>query len=320
MAAGRRLGKWLVVFVVAIAVVAAAPFVIGDGETLNLGAAERKRHNITTVKLSHGEVAYGLYGPRAPGLVVLVHGFSTGSIVWEPTVPALNAAGLRVLTYDLYGRGFSDRPDVAYDRALFDRQLVELLDRLGEKRVDLVGLSMGGAIAVNFAVKHPERVRRLALISPAGMRRRRSVMVRLAAAPGVGEWVMTALGDLSLPALTRRAFHDKAKAEPFMEKFKGQMRYRGYKRALLSTLRHDMLRDMTEEYRALGRQKRKVLLIWGRTDAIAPFAHSEQIRTLVPGIEFHAIANAGHISHYERPEMVNQLLVAFFKNFGRRPQ
>jgi len=66
---------------------------------------------------------------------------------------------MRVLRYDLYGRGFSDRPDTVYNQTCFDKQLCELLTALGnDKPINLIGLSMGGAIAIGFADKHPELV------------------------------------------------------------------------------------------------------------------------------------------------------------------
>ncbi len=82
------------------------------------------------VQLSQGYVHYQLEGPETGETVVLVHGFSAPMFIWERTVPALTKAGFRVLSYDLYGRGYSDRPDVAYDKDLFDTQLLELLDAL----------------------------------------------------------------------------------------------------------------------------------------------------------------------------------------------
>ncbi len=71
------------------------------------------------IQLSQGMVHYELGGEPNRPLVVLVHGFSTPSYIWEPTFQALIQAGFQVLRFDLYGRGYSDRPDTDYDLELF---------------------------------------------------------------------------------------------------------------------------------------------------------------------------------------------------------
>ena len=75
------------------------------------------------IRLPDGMVHYELDGPPDGQAVVLVHGFSVPYYIWDPTFPALVAAGFRVLRYDLFGRGYSDRPDLPYTMDLFVRQL-----------------------------------------------------------------------------------------------------------------------------------------------------------------------------------------------------
>ena len=104
-------------------------------------------------------VHYEIAGSPRAETVVLIPGLSVPYFAWDPTFEALVDAQLRVLRYDLYGRGFSDRPDTVYDQDLFDRQLWNLpsaLDIGGP--VDLVGWSMGGAISVVYASRRPEAV------------------------------------------------------------------------------------------------------------------------------------------------------------------
>ncbi len=90
------------------------------------------------------------------------------------------------------------------------------------------------------------------------------------------------------------------------------MQYQGFIRALLSTLRNGVITSAESSYKAVGQQDRPVLLIWGMGDKAIPFETSEQVRWLIPQAEFHPIEDAGHISHYEKPEIVNSLLVEFF--------
>ncbi len=86
------------------------------------------------VALSDGCTHYELGGPQDGRPVALVHGFSVPYFIWDPTFRFLADSGFRVLRYDLFGRGFSDRPHLRYDIDLFCKQLRELLDILGFER------------------------------------------------------------------------------------------------------------------------------------------------------------------------------------------
>jgi pimeloyl-ACP methyl ester carboxylesterase len=66
-------------------------------------------------------------------------------------------------------------------------------------------------------------------------------------------------------------------------------------------------------YQQIGRSNLPVLLLWGRHDRTVPFRHSDTLREAIPGIEFHAIEDSGHIPHFEKPEMVNPLLLRFLR-------
>lgn len=93
------------------------------------------------VTLSRGMTHYDVAGPDSGRVVVLLHGFSVPYYIWDPTSAALAEAGYRVLRYDMYGRGLSDRPDADYTLAFYDAQLMELLDSLRiESPVDIAGV------------------------------------------------------------------------------------------------------------------------------------------------------------------------------------
>ncbi|MEJ5310332.1 MAG: alpha/beta hydrolase [Anaerolineae bacterium] len=282
------------------------------GETQNLDATARANAPGQFVTLTDGITHYEMAGP-ADGLpVVLIHGFSVPAFIWDPTFIGLADAGFRVIRYDLFGRGYSDRSDVVYNQALFDRQLGELLEALAlGPAVNLVGLSMGGGIAVYFTAHHPERVRRLALIDPSGMPMRQPLPAHLLRIPLVGEWLIDHFAEKLIIMGMARDAYARAKAPELADRYREQMRYRGFKRAILSTWRHGRLFAMTDVYRAVGQQDRPVLLIWGRGDKTVPFPISEKVRQAIPQAEFHPI-DAGHIPHHEKPEIVNPLLVRFF--------
>ncbi|MBN1873754.1 MAG: alpha/beta hydrolase [Anaerolineae bacterium] len=289
------------------------------GETLTLDKAARSSSPGQFVQLSDGFTHYELAGPEGSTPVVLIHGFSVPYFIWDPTFTGLVAAGFRVLRYDLFGRGYSDRPDVVYNQALYERQLLDLVNALDlGTNIDLVGLSMGGAIAVGFTAQHPDRVRRLAMLGPAGFPLPKSLGVRLVRLPHLGEWLFDLLTEKLIVAGLAKDFYVRDKLPEFQEQYRVQMQYRGFRRALLSTLRHGPINTMADAYRRVGQQDRPTLLIWGRYDQTVPFIINEQVRAAIPHIEFHPIENAGHIAHYERPDVVNPMLINFLSRSEKR--
>src|SRR5205823_8089824 len=142
-------------------------YAVRNLEHAPLDDAARRGAPGSFVRLADGVTHYELTGPNTARTVVLLSGMSVPYYLWDPTHDALAAAGYRVLRYDYYGRGLSDRPDVEYDLNTYDRQLNELLDTLRIRGpIDLAGVSMGGVVAADFATKHPEHVRSLILVDP----------------------------------------------------------------------------------------------------------------------------------------------------------
>jgi pimeloyl-ACP methyl ester carboxylesterase len=268
------------------------------------------------VRLSEGATHYQVAGPEGGLPVVLIHGFSVPAFIWDPTFIALADAGFRVLRYDLLGRGESERPRGRYDLARFERQLVELVAALDlGPAVDLVGLSMGGAIAVGVTDRHPDLVRRLALMDPAGLPRSTPPVLQVLRVPLLGELAMALLGKRMLVSALQADIHEPGQMADLLVRYRdrylAQMERPGFLRALLSTVRHGPLTTLAGAYARVGRQARRILLIWGREDRTVPFALSVTARALMPNADFQAIDSAGHAPHLERPEVVNGLLIAF---------
>lgn len=268
------------------------------------------------VRLSDGVTYYQQVGPARGRPVILIHGFSVPQFIWDPTFDALPAADLHVIRYDLFGRGYSDRPRQPYDKALFMRQLAELMDALKLPRADLVALSMGGPLAAEFAFRFPKRVAKLVLIDPAGFELGLPAAVQALRLPLVGELALGVLGRFGRRSLVENMLTDfyqpsQVTLDYFVPRYQEQMQYRGFKRAILSTFRRGLLDEDLQVYQRLGQGGKPVLLIWGEHDQTVPFHHHQTFQQLVPQAEFHAIPAAGHLPHFERPELVNPLLVEF---------
>ena len=223
-------------------------------ETEELTDSLRQSAEGDFVALPNGYTHYELVGDKDAETVVLVHGFSVPNFIWEPTFRALTKAGFRVLRYDLFGRGYSDRPKTRYNFDLFANQLRDLLDALNIKEpINLFGLSMGGPITATFTTRHPERVKRLALFAPAGGK-----TIPLSAAyktlliPGIGELLMGLLGKKTLIDGIAEDFYEPELIAHFQNLYTPQLSIQGFGRAILSTMRNDALGDSSAVYKSVG--------------------------------------------------------------------
>jgi pimeloyl-ACP methyl ester carboxylesterase len=285
-----------------------------SGETTPLNENTRTGLPGSFIALPGGVTHYEEGGDPNGQPVVLAHGFSVPYFIYDPTFEFLSQQGFRVLRYDLLGRGFSDRPNVRYDARLFVSQLRELLDALSLKDIHLAGLSMGGAVTASFIDRYPGAVAKYVLIDPAGARAiSLSPMLKAMRMPGVGELVFGLFGSGNLVKSIAADLFTPELVEPFQAKYKVQMKYRGFKRAILSTMRSGMLDSFIETYKRVGQLKKPTLLFWGRQDATIPFEHSADILAAMPHAEFHVFENCGHIPHYERPGEVNEILLEFLQ-------
>jgi pimeloyl-ACP methyl ester carboxylesterase len=254
-------------------------------------------------------------GAEGGGGVVLAHGFSVPYFIYDPTFVFLAQSGFRVLRYDLFGRGYSDRPVTRYNIDFFVKQLGDLLDALGlTAPVSLVGLSTGGAITAVFTARFPERVDKLVLIDPVGAKPLPfAPLLRVATMPLVGEAIAGLIRSDRLPASMAAMFFDRKFVDHFQPRYIPQMQYKGFRRGILSTIRNHMLDSILDVYKQIGEMQKPVLLLWGRDDMTVPFQHSNILRTAMPQMEFHAFEDCGHTPHYEKPEEVNPILLRFLR-------
>jgi pimeloyl-ACP methyl ester carboxylesterase len=296
------------VLVALAAVVVAVPLLRGV-EHLPLDDAARKQAPGQFVRLSHGLVHYRAAGPADGAPVVLVHGFSVPSYAWDATQEALAGAGFRVVSFDLYGRGWSDRPDVRYDRDLFAGQLGELMDALHMQKASVVGLSMGGAVAGRFAATHPERVRSLVLLAPMNQAADISVM----GWPLVGEWLFRSWYLPSLAGNQYEDFEHPERLPGWSDRFLPQMRYEGFGNAILSTIRNTATQSSIPDFEAVGKAGLPVELVWGEHDITLPHAQHTAVQRAIPQAQFVSLPGLGHMAVVEDPAAVTPHIISFLR-------
>ncbi|MEO5568597.1 MAG: alpha/beta hydrolase, partial [Gemmatimonadaceae bacterium] len=249
-------------------------------------------------------------GPDSGRVIVLAHGFSVPYYIWDSTAVALSKAGYRVVRYDTYGRGFSDRPAVDYDDKLFERQLGELLDSLRiTGKVDFGGVSFGGYITGVYTGRHPERVRSLILVDPvAGIS---AATMRPVDLPLIGPYVFQTLAVPKMAEGQASDFIDPSRFPDWADRYRSQMRFKGFGRALRSTLVMRRGLDTDTLYARVTAGNFPVLLVWGVKDRTVPFELNASVRKAIPSAEFRPIEGAGHLPILEQAATTNAIILEF---------
>ncbi|WP_085794153.1 alpha/beta fold hydrolase [Falsiruegeria litorea] len=280
-----------------------------------MSGAARARAPGAFLRLNHGLTHYELDDDATRPLLICIHGWSTASYVWDPLKPLLRAQGYRVLSYDLYGRGFSDRPKVAQTAKLFTHQLTELLDRLSlnTQPLNVVGYSMGGAIAARFVSERMHQVERLLLIAPAGMAVRAPGLRAFAQRyPRLTDPHILAL----LPPVLRRQFQNASKGfkdDPTVQlianKQMRELSYRGYLPSLLSSLKGVLATRMQAEHEAITRSPVAVRAIFASEDTTIPHPQAKALFdqwTAGADQVSHIMTGAGHALAYTHAQQILQ--------------
>lgn len=300
--------------IAALALIVAGTITYGewkDPEQGPLDAAARAAAPGRFVTLSDGITHYRIDGPDTGRVVVLVHGFSVPSYIWDSTATALSAAGMRVIRYDTFGRGWSDRPDAAYDGPMFDRQLDELLDSLQVTGpVDLMGLSFGGFVTAHYVAGHRARVRTLTLVDPVAESRG---LPSVLGWPVVGPWIWQVT---QVPGMAEGQASDFLHPERYptwADQYRPQMRYDGFGRALLRTAQTSDTVDFAALYAAAGRTGVPALLIWGEQDTTVPIALASVVRGGIPAVDFMPVDSAGHLPQIEQATRVHARMLEFLR-------
>ncbi len=265
---------WGVILI--LAAVLAAPFL---REMLRASIAPRQKEAPGQfAQLRRGKLHYQWFGPEDGPVRVCIHGLTTASYVWGGMLPGLTQMGYRVLTFDHFGRGYSDRPRGAQDAAFYIEELTELLDQQGVAGpVTLIGYSMGGAIATVFAAAQPSKVQRVVLLAAAGLQAPpKGVAGFIRRVPVFGDWLMLVLypSILSKGIKAERVLPTEVPGIGALQM--AELNLRGFLPAVLSSFRGVLGRPLAAEHRAIATAQIPLHAIWGAKDDLIPFEKVQQ--------------------------------------------
>lgn len=258
-------------------------------------------------------IHYTAQGEGSP--VVLIHGFMDSLQTWRRNVQAL-AATHRVYAIDVLGFGSSDRVRAPiYTLKQQARFLREFFAAQNIENADVIGHSMGGALALQFAYDFPDLVHKLVLIAPATYLY--AVFPRHGLRPiprrvsrGILGLYEKWQGERANPV--RLAYGDPARIPQDAIQIRNQMRrVRGTHDALISMSKSKRESDVPHQ---LNHVDVPTLIVWGKRDRVVPFWHAHRHHRELPNARLEWIETAGHLPHEEEPDSVNELLIEFLDN------
>lgn len=253
--------------------------------------------------------AFRMAGEGPP--LLLIHGIGDDSGTWSDVMPGL-AERHTVIAPDLLGHGESAKPRADYAIAAYACGMRDLLSVLGVDRVSVVGHSLGGGIAMQFAYQFPERCERLVLVASGGIGREVHPLLRMATAPGA---------EVGLPLLTSTPARTAIRLTAPLLRVTGRVllgsdagylirRYQGLstttaRRAFLRTLRAgvdirgQVITMLDRCYLAAGMP---ILIVWGRRDRVIPVRHAAVAHSAMPGSRLEIFDRSGHFPHHDAPD------------------
>jgi pimeloyl-ACP methyl ester carboxylesterase len=272
-------------------------------------------------RVVHGYQRAYVHVGRGPALLLL-HGIGDSSETWREIIPIL-ARTHTVIAPDLLGHGRSDKPRADYSVAAYANGMRDLLSVLGVDRATVIGHSLGGGVAMQFAYQYPERCERLVLISSGGVSRDVHALLRLASAPSA-DLILPLLGLPATRMVTRAIFGLLSKlgtdlgrdADDLLRVFDALPNATA-RLAFVRTLRAvvdwrgQVVTMLDRCYLTSGMP---TLLIWGRRDAVIPYEHARVAHDAMPGSRLEIFDSAGHFPHHSDPKRFVEVLYDFLGN------
>jgi pimeloyl-ACP methyl ester carboxylesterase len=277
------------------------------------------RLKFRTIDTECGRVSTFEAGSGKP--LVMLHGLGATKAEFLPSVPALAPNGFRTIAIDLPGFGDSDKPfPAAYDARFFARWVAATLDALGLDRTHLLGHSMGGRVALEVGMRHPDRIDRLVLMTPS---------MAWLSQPGWAKSLKIVRPELGIIQPAPKGFvegivkrmvpaSDSHFVAPALDEFlRSYLTPRG-RVAFYAAARNIALEEPGEFWEGLRELSPESLFVWGRRDGLVPIAFARHVRERLPAAR-HCELDCGHVPQLERPAQLHSAISRFLSAPTREP-
>ena len=247
-------------------------------------------------ELSNGFTYYNIDNRFNENTLVFIHGFSVPSYIWEKTYNSAKEKGFKVIKLDLYGRGFSDNPDLDYTDELFANQVIELLQELQITNATFLGLSNGGRVISKLADIKPNMVEKLVYVSASSFNNHKNTADKIVSKDEINEFIKNRYPTISSGQLSDFKYPENYPL--WDDKYEELLKFKGFARALISTLKNHKNLDL--ENKEISDSNKKVYTIWGDSDSVVIYNDiKEKLNKLMPNRFEYTVPNSGHLPHIE---------------------
>ncbi len=258
------------------------------------GASEPLRAEERVLVEGRGQLRVLDVNPGGPAPILLVHGYGASIASYRPVIDEL-ATEHRVIAVDLPGFGRSDRLAGDYSPGALADVLAAVLDGKRIERAHVVGHSWGASVALAFALRHPDRLARLVLISGWVYDDQLLPLMRWARVPGLGEALYALFYREAIGERLYLNFYDPALVtEAMVADVERQMGREGAVAAALAAAR-----GMRFAERDYPKVEAETLLVWGREDRVARLGFGERLQRELPRAKLVVLPRCGHIPMIE---------------------
>ncbi|WLW50890.1 alpha/beta fold hydrolase [Streptomyces sp. YU58] len=251
--------------------------------------------------------------------LVLIHGIGDSSRTWAELIPDL-ARSHTVIAPDLLGHGSSDKPRADYSVAAYANGVRDLLTTLGIESATLVGHSLGGGVAMQFAYQFPERTERLILVGAGGVGREVNPVLRLVSLPGAhlmlsclrlpGMRLQVGLAAHLMKLLDTDLGQDAAELLTLVDALPDETSRNAFIRTLRAVVdwRGQVVTMLDRCYLTEGMP---TMLLWGDRDSVVPVRHAYGAHEAMPGSRLEIFEGAGHFPFHSDPDRFVSLVEDF---------
>ncbi|MGI8542449.1 MAG: alpha/beta fold hydrolase [Aridibacter sp.] len=263
-------------------------------------------------------IHYQEFGDEKNPKMILIHGYTASTYVWHTVAPKIADEDFHVISVDLLGFGFSDKPAwFDYSIASQSRLILRFINCLGIGKATFVGSSYGGAVASWFTLDNPERVEKLVLVGAVCNNEPKfNPMFRIVGMRGIGETVSPFLIDSKTFLKHRmKGTLDKSNhhliTEDRIASIMRPLKAADAHYSLLRTARNWEANRIEEDAHFINQP---TLLIWGENDNVIPLKNGEKLYDRILNSRLVILKNCGHVPPEEKPELFTNLVVEFCKD------